>query len=81
VAIEAVDGRLRLSPPSAVDEALAARVVAHKPAILSLLASRLDAVTLWRQAVELVAESLKLPPDVLAAAREARVKYRPLKER
>ena len=81
VAIEAVDGRLRLSPPSAVDEALAARVVAHKPAILSLLASRLDAVTLWRQAVELVAESLKLPPDVLAAAREARVKYRPLKDR
>jgi hypothetical protein len=55
--------------------------VAHKPAILSLLASRPDAVTLWRQAVELVAESLKLPPDVLAAAREARVKFRPLKDR
>jgi hypothetical protein len=81
VAVEAVDGRLRLSPPSAVDEALAARVAAHKPAILSLLASRPDAATLWRQAVELVAESLKLPPDVLAAAREARVKYRPLKDR
>jgi hypothetical protein len=81
VAIEAVDGRLRLSPSSAVDEALQARVVAHKPAILSLLASRPDAATLWRQAVWLVAESLKLPPDVLAAAREARVKYRPLKDR
>lgn len=81
VAIEAVDGRLRLSPSLAVDEALQARVVAHKPAILSLLASRPDAATLWRQAVDLVAESLKLPPDVLAAAREARVKYRPLKDR
>lgn len=81
VAVEAVDGRLRLSPPSAVDAALKARVAASKPAILLLVASRPDAVTLWRQAVELVAESLKLPPDVLAAAREARVKWRPAKDR
>ena len=81
VAVEAVDGRLRLSPPSAVDAALKARVAASKPAILLLVASRPDAVTLWRQAVELVAASLKLPPDVLAAAREARVKFRPLKDR
>lgn len=77
VAVEAVDGRLRLSPPSAVDAALLARVAAHKPAILALLATRPDAATLWRQAVELVAESLKLPPDVLAAAKEARVRWRP----
>jgi len=81
VAVEAVDGRLRLSPPSAVDAALKARVAACKPAILLLVASRPDAATLWRQAVELVAESLKLPPDVLAAAREAGVKWRPAKDR
>ena len=77
VAVEAVDGRLRLSPPSAVDAALKARVAAHKPAILSLLAKRPDAETLWRQAVELVAERLKLPPDVLEAARSARVRWVP----
>jgi hypothetical protein len=75
VAVEAVGGRLRLSPRSAVDEALAARVAAHKPAILSLLAARPDAGTLWRQAVEAVAGSL--PPDVLAAAKEASVRWRP----
>lgn len=81
VAVEVVDGRLRLSPPSAVDAALKARVAACKPAILLLVASRPDAATLWRQAVELVAESLKLPPDVLAAARQARLKWRPAKDR
>jgi hypothetical protein len=75
VAVEAVDGRLRLSPPLAVDAALKARVAACKPAILLLVASRPDAATLWRQAVELVAESLKLPPDVLEAARSARVRW------
>lgn len=76
VAVDAVDGRLRLSPASAVGAALQARVAACKPAILLLLASRPDAVTLWRQLVELLAESLKLPPDVLEAARRARVKWR-----
>ena len=39
VAVEAVDDRLRLSPASAVSEALRSRVAAHKPAILSLLAA------------------------------------------
>jgi hypothetical protein len=77
VAVEAVDGRVRLSPPSAVDAALLARVKASKPAILSLLATRPDAETLWLQAVELVAERLKLPPDVLEAARSARVRWVP----
>lgn len=77
VAVEAVDGRLRLSPASAVDAPLQARVAACKPAILLLLATRPDAATLWRQAVELVAESLKLPPDVLEAARAARVRWIP----
>lgn len=81
VAVEAVDGRLRLSPPSAVDAALKARVAACKPAILLLVASRADAVTLWRQVVESLAESLKLPPDVLEAAKAARVKWRPAKDR
>ena len=77
VAVEAVDGRLRLSPPSAVDAALLARVKASKPAILSLLATRPDAETLWLQAVELMAERLKLPPDVLEAVRSARVRWVP----
>lgn len=77
VAVMAVDGRLRLSPRSAADAGLQARVAAHKPAILSLLAVRPDAATLWRQAVELVAESLKLPPDVLEAAKAARVQWQP----
>jgi hypothetical protein len=77
VAVEAVDGRLRLSPASAVDEALKARVAAHKAGILAILTSPPDPATLWRQAVELVAESLKLPPDVLEAARSARVRWVP----
>lgn len=77
VAVEAVDGRIRLSPPSAVDAALRARVAAHRAGILSLLATRPDAVTVWRLAVEKVAESLKLPPDVLAAAKAARVRWVP----
>lgn len=84
VDVAAVDGRLRLSPPSAVDVALKARVAACKPAILSLLAATPDADTLWRQAVELVAESLRLPPDVVEAARSARVRWStaaPLKPR
>jgi hypothetical protein len=77
VAVEAVDGRLRLSPASAVDDALRGRVAAHRAGILSLLATRPDAATLWRQAVELVAERLKLPADVLEAAKAARVSWRP----
>jgi hypothetical protein len=74
VAVEAVDGRLRLSPPSAVDVALRGRAAAHKAAILSLLATRADAATVWRQAVELVAQSCRLPPDVLEAARPSRAR-------
>ena len=77
VAVEVRDGRLRLSPASAVDAALQARVAAHRDGILSLLATRPDAATLWRQAVEAVAESLKLPPDVLEAARSARARWIP----
>jgi hypothetical protein len=57
VAVEARVGNLRLSPASSVDAALLARVKAYKPAILTLLA------------VEVVAESLKLPADALPAAR------------
>ena len=72
VAVKAVDGRLRLSPVSAVDAALQARVAAHKPGILALLTTQPDPATLWRQAVELVADSCRLPPDVLAAARPPR---------
>ena len=76
VAVETAAGRLRLSPASAVDAALRGRVAAHKAGILSLLACRLDATKLWRQAIELIAESLRLPPDVLAAANAARVAWR-----
>lgn len=71
VTVEAVDGRLRLSPPSAVDAVLLARVKACKPAMLELLARRRppvpDAAEDCRRLVEAVAESLKLPPDVLEA--------------
>ena len=69
VAVKAVDGRLRLSPRSAVDAALQARVAAHKPGILLLLASRPDAATFLRLAAETVAESCRLPPAVLEAGR------------
>lgn len=71
VAVEPRDGRLRLTPASRVDAALRSRVVALKPAILSLLLANSEPAELWRQAVEVVAESLKLPPDVLAAADRA----------
>jgi hypothetical protein len=70
VAVEAVDGRLRLRPASNVSAALAARVRLHKPAVLELLASRPPLVDLaedCRQLVKDVAESLRLPPDVLVA--------------
>jgi hypothetical protein len=77
VAVEVVDGRLRLSPASAVDADLRGRVADHKAGILALLADRMDAITLWQQSLELVAESLKLPPDVLEAAKEARVRWIP----
>jgi hypothetical protein len=77
VAVEDVDGRLRLSPASAVDEALRGRVAAHKAGILSLLATRPDAATVWRQAMEKAAESLKIPPEVLEAAKSARVRWIP----
>ena len=77
VAVEAVDGRLRLSPASAVNAGLLGRVTAHKAGILSLLATRPDPATLWRLAIEKVAESLKLPLDVLEAARSARVRWVP----
>ena len=69
VAVEARDGRLRLSPASRVDVALRGRVAALKPAILSLVVLKAEPAELWRQAVEVVAESVKLPPDVLTAAR------------
>ena len=76
VAVEAVEGRLRLSPPSSVDAALRGRVAAQKAGILAILASRPDPVELWRRVIEDVAESLKLPPEVLEAARQATVKWR-----
>jgi hypothetical protein len=71
VATEAVDGRVRLSPATAASVALRARVAAHKPAILALLAVRQAAAAAeeYRGLVELVAESCRLPPDVLEVAR------------
>lgn len=68
----AVDGRLRLSPVSAVSAALRSRAAVLKAAILSLLSARSEARTFWRQAVQLVADSCRLPPDVLEAARPSR---------
>jgi hypothetical protein len=91
VAVEPVDGRVRLSPASAAGVALRARVAAHKPAILALLAGRQAAAKAdeYRELVELVAESCRLPPDVLEGARrgdretpeEARVRQAAATER
>ena len=71
VTAEARDDRLRLRPASSVSEALTARVRLHKPAVLELLVNRpplLDLAEDCRQLVEVVAESLRLPADVLESA-------------
>ncbi len=75
VAIEAVDGRLRLSPASAVDAALRARVAAQKPAILSLLAARPAAADVWRQVVDRLQEEHDIPPAALADLRAAKTRW------
>lgn len=79
VNVEVREGRLHLRPASSVDQSLLARVKATKPAILDLLATRSplpDAEELWRQAVERIADSCRVPDDVLADLRRARVKWR-----
>jgi hypothetical protein len=76
VNVEVVEDRLRLPPAGNVDEALLARLRPLKAEILGLITAN-DPGVFWRRAVELVAESLKLPPDVLEAARQAKVKWIP----
>lgn len=79
LSVEAREGRLRLSPASRVNEALRSRVAAHKPAILSLLATRPalpDATETWLAAVDRLAAQQEVPPDVLAALKAAKVKWR-----
>jgi hypothetical protein len=74
VAIEAVDGRLRLSPASAVGAALRDRVAGLKPAVLSLLAGmaggdREAAKDFHRRLVAEVAAAIRVPADCLPARR------------
>jgi len=73
VRVEAVDGRLRLSPASRVDVALRARVAALKEAVLSLLAARTGVrqeTKLWyRELVADVAGSLRVPAECLTGRR------------
>jgi hypothetical protein len=79
IRVEAREGRLRLLPASRVEEALAARVRLHKPAILALLASRPplpDATETWLAVVDRLAAEHDVPPDVLAALKAAKAKWR-----
>jgi hypothetical protein len=76
VNVEVVEDRLRLRPAEKAHEGLLARLRPLKAEILDLLATQ-DPAELWRQAVELVAESCKIPADVLEAARQAKVKWTP----
>jgi hypothetical protein len=76
VNVEVVEDRLRLRPAEKAHEVLLARLRPLKAEILALLATH-DPVELWRRTVELMAERLRLPPDVLQAARQAKVKWSP----
>jgi hypothetical protein len=76
VSVEVVEDRLRLRPAEKAHEALVSRLRPLKEEILALLATN-DPAELWRRAVEFVAESCQLPPDVLETARQAKVKWSP----
>jgi hypothetical protein len=75
VNVQVVEGRLRLRPAGNVDEALLARLRPLKPAILDLISAH-DPGKLWSQAVELMAESCRIPPDILEDVKRAEVKWR-----
>jgi hypothetical protein len=71
MSLEVVEGRLRLRPAQKADAALVDRLRPLKPEILALLAIN-DTGDLLRRAVEFVAESCRIPPDVLEAVRPLR---------
>ena len=79
VAIEAVEGKIRLTPAVRVDRGLEGRVRASKTAILELLATRSplpDGAEAWRAAVETIARGCRLPDDVLAELKAAGIRWR-----
>lgn len=75
VSLEVVKDRLRLRPAGKADAALVDRLRPLKAEILDLLAPN-DPSELWRQAVEFVAESCRIPPDILEDVRRAKVEWR-----
>lgn len=76
VSLEVMDGRLRLRPAQKADEALVGRLRPLKAEILDLLATH-DPKELWRRAVEFVAESCGIPPDILDDLKAAKVRWIP----
>lgn len=75
VSLEVVEDRLRLRPAEKAGAALVDRLRPLKAEILDLLATN-DPSELWRQAVALVAESCRIPPDILEDVRQAKVEWR-----
>jgi hypothetical protein len=75
VRLEVVEDRLRLRPAEKAGAALVDRLRPLKAEILDLLATN-DPSELWRQAVALVAESCRIPPDILEDVRQAKVEWR-----
>jgi hypothetical protein len=75
MSVEAVEGRLRLRPTEKASAALVDRLRPLKAEILDLLTTN-DPSELWRQAVEFVAESCRIPPDILEDVRRAKVEWR-----
>lgn len=75
VSLEVVDGRLRLRPAEKAGEALVGRLRPLKAEILDLLSAN-DPGELWERAVDLVAESLRIPPDILEDVKRAKVEWR-----
>lgn len=74
VSLEVVEGRLRLRPAEKAGEGLVGRLRPLKAEILDLLATD-DPSELWRRAVELVAESCRIPPDILEDLKAAKVRW------
>jgi hypothetical protein len=75
VSLEVVEDRLRLRPAEKADATLVDRLRPLKAEILALLAAN-DPSDLWRQAVEFVAASCRIPPDILEDVRRAKVEWR-----
>lgn len=75
VSLEVAEGRLRLRPAEKADAALVDRLRPLKAEILDLLQAN-DPGELWRRAIDLVAQSCQIPPDILEDVKRAKVKWR-----